>query len=639
MILIWLIIALTNVISLSSCYDMSVLDNIIDHPRLILTKERVEEIISMNATDGLFRELLANVKIEADMHILTELDKSILIDLKKITSVAAMYQITNDTKYSDWVIGDLLYFSSLDSWYNTQFLDVATMTFATTLSYDWVYEVMTDEQRQKVEAAIMRNSVEAALGITQYDNWSFHTNNWAQVCQGSMLLAAMIFADKNRTMTEELLKFSIPRISTSMEAYAPDGGWYEGYNYGIYGSTYMILGLAGLQSAIGNDWGLTDMEGIDKLGAWKTQLFAYDTLHFGWADGSAPILGPVNLWDVGFLEKRFEGKGWLANMINRFPVANLTDFRGLLWYDSESVHKYKDYELPLFARDTSTQTVSFRTSWEGDDSWFVGTRAGFNGLSHGYLDSGSFYILKNGIAWATWLESDPYGLPDYFHSPTRWKYYQTSSQAANTLCIANSTQKDLEYNNQVINANNSMLSSGETRWGGFSVANLTEAYNETTSVLRGVALFDNQVVIRDEVKTNHPVDVLSNWHTSAKVTIVSDKFARLVSNNETMVVEIQEPSNGRFHLAPTNPCKYLSNCEQNTNEGIYNLVVRLPDLVNSTTIQLVVHEEGVEPLKMDTSLMDWHSEMCTHNCYENTGGIHAYWLRHAENYYNEYWRQ
>lgn len=57
------------------------------------------------------------------------------------------------------------------------------------------------------------------------------------------LLAAMIFCDKNRAMTEGLLNFSMRKISISMEEeYTPDGGWYEGYNYGIYGSTYMILG-------------------------------------------------------------------------------------------------------------------------------------------------------------------------------------------------------------------------------------------------------------------------------------------------------------------------------------------------------------------------------------------------------------
>lgn len=49
------------------------------------------------------------------------------------------------------------------------------------------------------------------------------------------------------------------------------------------------------------------MKGIDKLGEWKTQLFAYSSLHFGWADGSVPIATPANLWDIGFLGKTFDG--------------------------------------------------------------------------------------------------------------------------------------------------------------------------------------------------------------------------------------------------------------------------------------------------------------------------------------------
>lgn len=122
----------------------------------------------------------------ADKNILTEVDKLTMVELNKILSIAAMYQITNNTKYSDWVIGELMSLNSLNSWYNTQFLDVATMTFATTLAYDWVFQIMTEDQRLTIEAAIMKNFVQTALGITQEDNWSYHTNNWAQVCHGSI---------------------------------------------------------------------------------------------------------------------------------------------------------------------------------------------------------------------------------------------------------------------------------------------------------------------------------------------------------------------------------------------------------------------------------------------------------------------
>ena len=55
--------------------------------------------------------------------------------------------------------------------------------------------------------------------------------------------------------------------------------------------------------------------------------------------------------------------------------------------------------------------------------WFVGFKAGSNGVNHSHLDVGSFVLEAKGVRWAVDLGPDDYDLPKYFdETEGRWEF-------------------------------------------------------------------------------------------------------------------------------------------------------------------------------------------------------------------------
>ena len=55
-------------------------------------------------------------------------------------------------------------------------------------------------------------------------------------------------------------------LPLAMAEFAPDGAWEEGPGYWNYATVYNVVFLAGLQTALGTDFGLSDIEGFSAGG-------------------------------------------------------------------------------------------------------------------------------------------------------------------------------------------------------------------------------------------------------------------------------------------------------------------------------------------------------------------------------------
>lgn len=620
---------------LSSAYDFSELSNIKSHPRFILTKERVAEIKSYNETDSFFQLYLNNLILDADTGTNTNIYNGTSVVYANVLRIATAYRLTNDSKYSDWVEQQLLSLARLDTWYTTQFLDTAILGQTICLAYDWIYDALNDTVREEIETAITHNFVDAGLGVTIADNWSYHTNNWALICDGSLLLGALTVIDSNRLKAEDLLDFVLPKLELSLQALAPDGGWYEGYSYALYGFSYLGLVLSGIDTAIGYDWGLGLTSGLDEINAWMAMLLGYNFNIFGWGDGTSQFTATGELWTIAYLDQKSGESGkkrYLKTLLERYSLARLSsDYRGALWYYPPT-ETLQDYSR-LFVGN-NTQTVTYRTSWsDSDNPWFLALRAGNNGLSHGHLDSGSFMLETDGYNWTETLGSETYSVAGYWDDMQRWNYYRTQTQGANTLAISDKRQNNLEFENQVINANNSLVSSGITTDGFYAVVNLSESYSHADSVLRGIKLSGkNQMILRDEIKAARPLDSLTSWHTRAKITLLSTRLARLEFNGTYLYVNIDLPESAEFEVVTANPCTGISSCVQTPNTGISNLVVRNPNLMNSSTIQVSAYKDNASYFFEEAALEDWKL-LCTKECKTYKQDIDFYWLKNIETYY------
>ncbi|KFZ23028.1 hypothetical protein V502_02491 [Pseudogymnoascus sp. VKM F-4520 (FW-2644)] len=589
--------------------------NLAPHPRLMLTPDRIQTVLQMNASDSYYSEVLGNLTKNADTAILTAVDTTVsglVATRNRVGTAAGIYLLTNNTAYSDWVIEEILAICSLPTWNGTQFLDVAGYALVVVLGYDWTYNAMNSSTRQTVETALEEKAINfafsSATGVGTYGAWINHTNNWAQATHGVLIMAALSIADKNADLANQLIEFSFPPLNTSLEGYAPDGGWYEQYSYGAYPAIFLTFMMCSLDTAIGNDFGISNLSGLANLGDYLSYAFG-QTGGFGGADGSEIFASPV--WPIGYLAQRYSKAQWGQAMLSKFTAQQASGFQALIFYDSNFLTPDHTSDLPLISHWVNIASTTFRTSWTETSAWFVGFMGGFNGRSHGHLDAGSFVIDYKGYRWAELLGSDSYSLYRYFNYPERWTYYRCRTEGANTLSIATTQQIALNFANQIPSSNNSLLASGTWANGGhYGVANLTSAYsNVSTQVLRGVALLNGtQVIIRDGVTSAGPVDIATSWHTTADVTISSDKRSATLSNNQTtMILNLFSPTGAYFELTDTNPCNGYSGCKEMTNAGIRNVAVRLAKMTTYADVIVSFSEVGQEITNFTTPLGKWKS--------------------------------
>lgn len=626
------------IVSLSAAISVDY-TNLPAHPRLMFTAERVNAVNTMRESDTLYDDILTSLQSTADAAVATSLSLTSATSWSStirmnVGAVAGTYLLTGNETYSTWVAESILLLAGLSDWDPSNFLNTADIAMTVSIGYDWVYDTLSTDQRSTLEQAIISKAFTPALN-SSINSWSEHTNNWAQVTNGCLIIATLAIGDTNTTMADEILDFTFPKLNVSLEQYGPDGGWIEGYSYGTYAGIFLGLTMGSLESALGNDFGISNLPGMSNLGAWLTHGFG-QTGGFSWADGAWTFSNANSLWSVGYWAQRFNRPDWLQGMLSRFDTAEAATFQAFVFYNSSLMNPNVLSTMPRYEQFEGVAGMTYRTSWEDSSGWFFGFMGGFNGRSHGHLDAGSFVIDYNGYRWAELLGSDSYSLTNYFVGSRRWTYYRCRTEGANSLSISNAKQTALSFANQIPSANNSL------RWVGsfddssrFGVANLTEAYsNVTNSVLRGVAFLNNsQLLIRDEVSAPKPVDIATSWHTVATVSISSDKRSATLTQSETVMnLTIISPSDAYLELEDTNPCNAYSSCSEASNSGIYNLAVRLGSLTTEVTITTIFSENGNENISFDLPLDEWFST-CTKDCWQSSNVDNPYWLANSEIYY------
>ena len=79
-------------------------------------------------------------------------------------------------------------------------------------------------------------------------------------------------ADEEPEKSRTLLRDALDSIPHSLASYAPDGGWAEGPGYWHYGTSYTVVFLAALESALNTDFGLSTAKGFDHTGRFRIYL-------------------------------------------------------------------------------------------------------------------------------------------------------------------------------------------------------------------------------------------------------------------------------------------------------------------------------------------------------------------------------
>jgi hypothetical protein len=495
--------------------------------------------------------------------------------LRRISTLAGLYRLDGDRRLAERARREMLAAAGFSDWNPSHFLDVAEMTNALAIGYDWLFDFLSAEDRVAVRAAIVEKGLKPGLKVYRSGKgWARARHNWNQVCNGGMTVGALAVADEEPALAREVIAAGRDSIVLAMKSFAPDGGWDEGPGYWNYATRYNVFYLAALRSALGHDFGLEKMPGFARTGDFRIHSVGPLKLTFNYADAHA---GAGTAAQMLWLARTFNRPDYVSH--ERRLAGNRPEIFHLLW--SAGAPKAGAADWPRDALFRGIDAAFFRSSWDDPKTTYIGFHGGDNKANHSHLDLGSFVLDALGERWALDLGPDDYNLPGYF-GKQRWTYYRLRTEAHNTLTIDGA--------NQVPTARAPLVAFRSTPQKAYAVADLTAGYTpKVTRARRGLALLDRRrVLVQDEVQAPRPVEIVWRLHTKAKVEPQGAR-AVLTLGKEKLQAHILSPEGARFSVVSANPPT-----PQAQQPDVRTLAVRLPQRAGEVRLAVLLTPGGDE---------------------------------------------
>lgn len=584
-----------------------------NHPRLIATAHDFERLKGQVQIEAVTRVWHARLRERAERILKDPPSRYEIPDglrllstsrrvLDRVYTLALLYRIGGDKQFVERAWQELQAAANFPDWNPRHFLDTAEMTHAFAIGYDWLFDVWSQEQRDTLRGAMLEKGLKVALasyrGAGSYGWWVKARHNWNQVCNGGIGLGALALADERPELAGEILHAGLQSLQLPMREFAPDGAWNEGPGYWNYATAYNVNFLAGLETALGTDFGLSAMPAFADTGLFPIYLTGPLGRTFNYADGSDGTIRAAQMF-------------WLARKFNRPAYARYQRAIAtpaaldVLWYDSR-LDTAQAPELPLDKYFRGSEVATFRSGWAGRDALFVGFKAGDNKANHSNLDLGSFVLDALGVRWAVDLGADNYNLPGYF-GKQRWTYYRMRAEGHNTLAVNPGAEPDQDP------AAATRITRFQSKSNfAFAVADLTPAYaKQTRKVERGIALLDRkQVLIQDEVQSAQ-ADLWWFLHTPAQVSLSDDGTTAMLSQgNVRLWARIVSPQQATFAVMEAQPLPGSPHPErQGSNQNVRKLAIHLAKVNEARLAVLVVplreNEAAPTTLPKVSALAEW----------------------------------
>jgi len=582
------------------------------HPRLLASESDFARLKERVATDPQLKEWHARLRAEGRRLLDQPVSKYEIPDglrllstsrrvLDRQQTLGLLHRLEGDRRYVERAWQELEAAVRFPDWNPRHFLDTAEMTHAFAIGYDWLYDQWTEAQRAVLRQAIVERGLKLGVachrGGTTYGWWTRSEHNWNQVCNGGIGMGALALADVEPELAGEFLAAALKSIQLPMRRFAPDGAWDEGPGYWNYATSYNVIFLAALETALGTDFGLSHIPGFAEAGMFPIYITGPLGKTFNYADGGeGAIRAPQMFW----LARRFDRPAYAAY---ERKVAS-ADPLDLLWFMPGGSGKA---DLPLDRYFREAEVVTFRSAWEDRDALFVGFKAGDNKANHSNLDLGSFVLDALGVRWVADLGADNYNLPGYFGGQ-RWTYYRLRAEGHNTVILNPGPEPDQDPKGAARIAKYEARSDRA-----IAIADLTPAYaQQARQAKRGIAVLGRrQVLVQDEIAADKPMEVWWFLHTPAEIQVAEDgRSAILMRDGRRLRAQLLSPDGARLTVMDARPLPTSPQPEQQArNEGIRKLAIHVTDAKDLRLAVLLVPlpegERAAEPPPGLTPLSDW----------------------------------
>ena len=543
--------------------------SIIGHPRILMLAGEESAIKSKIVEDATWMgvhntivaasdELLSAAPIQRIQIGRRLLDKS-REALRRLFFLSYAYRTTSDKKYFLRAEKEMLAISAFSDWNPSHFLDVAEMTMAVAIGYDWMYNELSPTSRAVIKEAILKKGIEPSLN-PKNNSWLKAEHNWNQVCNAGMTYGAMAIYEDQPVLARQIINRAISTIVLPMKDYGPDGIYPEGYGYWGYGTGFNVMFNSAIEKLFGTDFGLNDLPGFLQTAGFMENMTGPSGRPFNYSDaGSGGGFHPAMFWlankakDPTLLwqEKKY---------LNPDNTKSLTDNRLLpavmLWGTNFSADKITAPTSNTWVGGGKNPIAMMRTSWTDPNAIYVATKGGSVSINHAHMDVGSFIMEANGVRWAM-----DFGMQDYesleskgiqlfgrTQDAQRWTVFRLTNLVHNTLAV--------NGQHQLVTGSAPIISSGKKSKFMNAVEDLSAVYKgQINSSKRGIAIVDkSHVLVRDEIETLEKETTI-RWTmlTPATVKIVGNNKAELTKDGKTLMLEVDGPQNLVMKTWSTDP--------------------------------------------------------------------------------------
>lgn len=501
--------------------------------------------------------------------------------LERTLTLIVAYQSSGDTVFANRAERELLAAAAFADWNPDHFLDVAEMATALALGYDWLFDALQPASRAQIRAALVEKALRPGLAVAATGRgWPVAENNWNQVCWSGLALAALALAEEDPELARQILGTARAHLGHGLTPYAPDGLYPEGPGYWGYGTTFTVLLLAALETALGTDWGLAAAPGVLASAGVQLQLTGPSGRVFNFADGREPgALQPALFW----FARRLQDPGLLRGQ-DRYLGAPPSDPSELdayretlrlrplaaLWWPEHGFDATPRQPLHWSGRGANPVAV-FRSSWTDPAALYLAIKGGVANLSHAHMDAGSFVLEAGGVRWAIdlgmqnyeSLESRGIKLWDRGQDSPRWHVFRLNNRSHNTLTVGNQLHQ--------VGAAAHIVDFSALAPAPYTLVDLTPVFaGQTTQALRRFEMLDGaRVRVRDSLQGLEPGTTV-RWTMVTRASVeLAGATALLRQEGRTLRATVSGSADAVFSVQPATPPAEFDA----TNPGVALLLV------------------------------------------------------------------
>ena len=207
------------------------------HPRILLCKG-AEKALKKQAKLPVWNGLYESILQACDTMLGLPVNERVVVgrrllatsreNLRRILFLGFAYRMTSEKRYSDRAEAEMLKAASFSDWNPSHFLDVAEMTAALAIGYDWLYPKLSETSRRTIRTAILEKGLKPSFG-KEHDAILNAPTNWNQVCHCGMAYGALAVAETEPDLARRTIERAVEKVRIPMRHYAPDGAYPEGY--------------------------------------------------------------------------------------------------------------------------------------------------------------------------------------------------------------------------------------------------------------------------------------------------------------------------------------------------------------------------------------------------------------------------